>query len=69
MPVPCSSYQPPPPPPPPPPPDPPPPPLPLLDPGAEDEEEMAPEKESLSELTNPPAPKLLQAEPEYHEGE
>ena len=41
-------YQPPPPPPPPPPPEPPPPPLPLLEPGATDEEEMALDSEEPS---------------------
>src|ERR1019366_988109 len=61
-----ADYQPPPPPPPPPPPDPPPPPP--LDPGTDEEDEIAPENEPLSELAKPVAPNALQPVPEYQEG-
>jgi len=63
------AYHPPPPPPPPPPPDEPPPPPPELEPGGEDEDEMAEEKEDPRLCAIPDAPKLCQLLPAYQVGE
>ncbi len=63
------SYHPPPPPPPPPPPDDPPPPLPELEPGAVEDDDIAPEKELPSDEAKSPAEREEKDVPEYQAGE
>ena len=63
------AYQPPPPPPPPPPPEEPPPPLPELDPGADEEEDIALDSDDPRLAENPEAPILFQSVPAYQRGE
>ena len=58
-------YHPPPPPPPPPPPEPPPPPPPLLDPGAVDDDAIAPDIEFPNDDVKSPSPRKS---PLYHDG-